>query len=399
MAPEQMLGEEAAACSDIYSFGVMLREMLGGAPAPGLDRVVKRCLEREPENRWHSAGDLKAALEMCTPGEAAARPLRTRIRPPAWTARAAAAAALCLGLAGTVVWRPFEHPPSRLAIPTQAGGTAGRLSVSPAGDRVAYTMGNRVWVRALAESESRPVEGTEGAASPFWSPDGKYLAFAAGGTLRKVAAAGGLPQTLCDIHTNAAGAWGPGGDILIGQIGDGIFRVPAGGGEPVRLTRPDPKKYETRHMLPQFLPGGRKFLYVAGSDRPGFNVLWASTLDGVDRKALMTVESGVALAVPARGRAAHLIYMLDRALVTAPFDLDALERNGPVRTLAPAVGSVASLGSVLMIGDFSASGNTLAYRASAGAASALKLIATPARPAPMAQMQSGPEITVLRDWM
>jgi hypothetical protein len=208
---------------------------------------------------------------------------------------------------------------------------------------------------------------------------------------------GGIPRTICAVHTNAAGAWSPSGDILIGQIGDGIYRVPATGGELVRVTEPDPMKNETRHMLPQILPGSRRFLYVAGSDKPGYNILWASSLDGQDRKAILSVESAVILAAPRRGRAGYLVHMRDRALIAHPFDLDTLEATGGARTLASGVGSVPSMGSVLLVGDFSASGNTLAYRASVP--SALTLIQNATRPmAPPSAASSG-EITVLRGWM
>jgi DNA-binding winged helix-turn-helix (wHTH) protein len=385
MAPEQALGQEVGAAGDIYSFGVMLREMLGGtAMTPALERVLQRCLAREPENRWHSAGDLKAALEMAAAGP--------RFRAPRMNPWIAAGIFLCVSLLGVeLYWHPFWHEPSRLTISTSGGMTA-RLGVSPDGNRVAYSSGGRLWLRTLGDADAHPIDATEGAGCPFWSPDGKYLAFAAGGKLRKIRADGGLPQSLCNLNTNLGGAWSPSGDILIGQIGDGIFRVSASGGEPVRITQPDPKKNETRHMLPQFLPGGRRFLYVAGGDKPGYSVLWAADLSGGDRKPLMSVESGVALVTPALGTEGYLIFLRGRALTAQPLDVYTLELSGPPRTLAPAVASVPSQGSSAVIGDFAAAGKTLVYRAASPNLAARLISTQPALP-------PFQEIIVLRNWM
>ncbi|HJZ97354.1 MAG TPA: protein kinase, partial [Candidatus Solibacter sp.] len=386
MAPEQVLGEEATPASDIYAFGVMLREMLGAQPSPALSRIVARCLAREPEDRWHSAGILRAALEMGRTAAPGAPP------PSRIPMRAAGAAAACAAIVTAgLIWYPFRHEASRVTIAAPGSGVAGRISVSPDGTRVAYTGGGSVWVRALDESEARPVAGTQGAGAPFWSPDGKSLAFTAGGELKTVPATGGMARTLGAVRTAAAGAWSPSGDILIGQIGDGIYRVPAKGGEMVRVTMVDRAKFESRHMSPVALPDGQRFLYVAGSDRPGYNVLWAARLDGEGRRALMNVESGVALAIERGGKRVSLIHMRDRTLMAESFDLNSLECTGPARVLAQSVGWVASQGSVLAIGDFAAAGGTLAYR-TASPASGLMNVALSAKVA-------SAEITVLRDWM
>jgi DNA-binding winged helix-turn-helix (wHTH) protein len=391
MSPEQMRGEEATAASDIFAFGVMLREMMGEATSPALGRVVARCLAHDSRDRWQSAGDLRAALEL---GVVTPRKQRT-IRVPV---RAASSVAACVAVVVLLsLLRPSEHQLSRMTFPAPGAGVAGRLAVSPDGNSVAYVNGGRIWVRALGESEPKPVDGSQTSGAPFWSPDGRYLAFASNGQLRTVSVSGGIPRTICNVHTNAAGVWSPSGDILIGQIGDGIFRVPATGGELTRVTQPDPTKNETRHMLPQVLPGGRRFLYVAGSDKAGYNALWAASLDGKDRKAILSVESGVILVTPRRGSSGYLVHMRDRALVAQPFDLEAMETTGAGRTLATGVGSVPSMGSVLLIGDFAAGGSTLAYRASVS--SVLTQIQNATRPlAPPSAASSG-EITVLRGWM
>jgi DNA-binding winged helix-turn-helix (wHTH) protein len=387
MAPEQVLGEEATPASDIYAFGVMLREMLGAQPSPALSRIVARCLAREPEDRWHSAGDLRAALEM---GRSARVRSVPRIRVPMRPAVIAAASAAAV--VAIIVWHPFVRTPSRLMIAAPGTGPAGRISVSPDGKRVAYGGAGGLWVRTLGESEPVPIEGTQSTGAPFWSPDGKYLAYAAGGELRTVPVTGGLSRSLGPIHTNAAGTWSPSGDILIGQIGDGIYRIPVKGGELRRVTEVDRSKNESRHMLPQALPDGQRFLYVAGADTLGYSVLWLSRIDGKDRRAIMNVDSGVALAMERGSKRAYLVHMRDRMLLAQPFDLDTLERSGEPRVLAQRVGSVGSMGSVLMIGDYAVGGGTLAYRTAAPPATGLLKVAMPNPP-------SSQEITVLRDWM
>jgi DNA-binding winged helix-turn-helix (wHTH) protein len=368
MSPEQMRGEEATVASDIYAFGVMLREMMGDSG------MVTRCLAHDPANRWRSAGDLRAAMAL--------RPAEVP-RKRWWIPAACAAAVVALALL-----LPAVRHPSHMTVVTPVSGPAGRLSVSPDGSSMAYVSGGRLWVRRFGDPESHLLESTGGAGSPFWSPDGRYVGFPAGGQLRVVSVSGGPLRTLCKVNTNAAGAWSPNGDILIGQIGDGIFRVPASGGELVRVTELDAGMNEKRHMLPQILPGARKFLFVAGGDKPGNNTLWAASLEGGERKLIASVESGVALA------AGHLIYVRDRALVAQPFDSRTLELTGVPRTLAPSVGTVGTVGSALLIGDFAASGPTLAYRAAAP--SALTLIRNVTLPPTVA---SSGEITVVRNWM
>jgi serine/threonine-protein kinase len=391
MAPEQMLGQETGVWSDIYSFGIMLREMLGGNPPSSLERVVARCLARAPENRWHSAGDLKAALEMIAAGQTSPDPPRWRLPLPSWWPRALAAAA-CIAIAAAVlVWQPFRRVPARLTIATPGPAISGRMSVAPDGERVAYHSNGRIWVRVLGEEISRPVAGSEGAGSPFWSPDGKYIAFSGGGRLYKVPVSGGMPQALSEMRTNVAGSWGANGQILIGEVGDGIYRVPTDGGERVRVTAVDPEKGEARHMLPQWLPGEQKFLYAAGSARAGASVLWASSADGTWRKELMKVDSGVALVKPLHGTKGYLVYLSNRSLVGEPFDVETLRRGEP-RILAPVVAASSAIGTALHIGDFSAAGRSLAYRASVSPQGMIQKIAN-GEPA----VQT--DIVVLRDWM
>ena len=395
MSPEQLDGGEADARSDIYSFGLMLHEMLGGK-LPSARQVLARCLARDPEERWQTARDLKAALELLAeaPTAVATRvPLRISLPVPIRAAWRAAlqprwiGALLAIGcLAPLAVWSPWTPARTRFVIDPPGMSPITRLSVSPDARRVAFTSGGRLYVRDIDGSESRYLEGTAGAGMPFWSPDGRSIAYASGVKLMKVAMSGGIPQALCNVDTNIAGAWSPSGEILIGQRGDGIFRVSDRGGELQRVTEVNRAAGETRHMLPQFLPGVRSFLYVAGSDRPGASILYAASLDRSQRVAVMPVESNVVYA------AGHLIFTRDRTLMAQPFDAVTLRRTGEAFSLGGPLTSGGLLATTIAQADFSAAGRVLAYRLASGPVLGLM---------PVQQAAARPEtrgITIVKNW-
>jgi len=288
MAPEQVRAERANARSDLFSFGVVLHEMLTGTnpfrrtsrveslnaileeeptelpttpsgSTPGLARVVARLLEKDPARRFRSAHDLAFALEGLAESPRGARPaaalvpLPLRNRSP-WQI-AAAFALLAAGVSlGALLFRPSprESPrPVRFEIaPSAAGGFHSNaemhnLALAPDGRALAYVAreGGRslIHLRDLDRVESEPIAGTEGANSPFWSPDGSTLAFFAGGKLKRVARGGGPVQSICAVQGSNTGAWGSNGVIVFSQefgSNDGLFRVAAGGGSPERLTTP-----------------------------------------------------------------------------------------------------------------------------------------------------------------
>ena len=299
MAPEQFEGKEADARSDIWAFGAVLYEMVTGQkafqgksysslvgailsadPPPmsvkpftpaWLERLVRRCLAKDPEDRWQSMRDVVLELEM-PPQETAAVPARMSRWP--W-----AVAAVCL-VVGVLGWGTWMRRPSEPALPAKfevnppEGGRfspinspAGGSAISPDGRTLAFvaTMAKGetlLYVRPLESLEARALPGTEEAGRPFWSPDSKSLAFVAGGKLKRIDVAGGSPITLCDVRIGRGGTWNEDGVILFGNQLAGLQRIPASGGTPSPVTQLNKEAGETAHYYPQFLPGGKQFLYL-----------------------------------------------------------------------------------------------------------------------------------------
>ncbi|MEO5897039.1 MAG: protein kinase [Vicinamibacterales bacterium] len=360
MAPEQVEGREADARSDIFAFGAVLYEMAAGrrpfagatsvslasailsaAPAPlpislSLDRIVRTCLEKDPDRRWQSAQDVALQLREVI---ATDRTLATRSSPPAtrsalpWTvaliagAIAIAASALAWrGRAAAAADQDSPSPPVRFTVPLADKGYLSlsverpALAISPDGRYIAYVggvgdSGPSVWLRPLSSEAAAIVPGTEDASSVFWSPDAKAIAFFAGGQLKRVAIAGGAPVKICDVRQGIGqtGTWGD-GEILFASVqGEQILRVSADGGSPVTLFDRDPKKNEDRVTWPSFLPDGRRFLYLAGRSGDAGTIMLGS-LDGPARE-LLPIRSNAQYVEPG-----FIVYGQDGALLARRFD-------------------------------------------------------------------------------
>jgi eukaryotic-like serine/threonine-protein kinase len=308
MAPEQLEGQEADARTDIFSLGALLYEMATGKRAfegssrtsliaaivsshpapissvapmtpPALDRVVRKGLEKDPEDRWQSAHDVASELQWLSEagsqaGVATTVTMRRRSRERlAWgltAVLAAVAAAFGIGFVRRAPVQPpafratLMPPPETALIPFDLLG----LSLSKDGRRLAFIAnaadGSRqIWVRDLAETTALAVAETHGASYPFWSPDGQYLGFFADGKLKKVDLRGGSPQVLAEAPTGRGGSWSANDVILFSpKLRSAILSVPAAGGTPKPVTKFD-EKTETTHRWPQFLPDGRRFLYIS----------------------------------------------------------------------------------------------------------------------------------------
>jgi eukaryotic-like serine/threonine-protein kinase len=365
MSPEQSQGRAVDARTDLYNFGLVLYEMLSGKQAYGepavrvepapLDRVLQRCLAPHPEDRWQSAKDLKAALELAA--VVPARRWRPRLRRAHWIG---AAAAVAIGVLGLTLGREPAEGHAKAAPKTwrmTVGGpgemTASGVALSADGRKLAFQANRRLYVQTLEGGEAQSVPGSEGAGVPFWSPDGRLIAFTQSGTLL-VSDLTSAPRAIAAVHTNIAGAWSADGTILIGRIGDGIFRVAAGGGPLERVTTPDPARGETRHLLPGFFGRRGEFLYVAGSGSAGGSVLYAG------KKEVMPVSSGVQWV---RG---YLLFTRNRTLVAQAFDAEAAQARGPELVVAGGVTVRPAVGASVEVADFSATEDTIAYRTAEG---------------------------------
>jgi eukaryotic-like serine/threonine-protein kinase len=379
MSPEQLQGRETDARSDIFSFGLVFYEMFTGRRAsddgrltpgvelpPGVERVLSRCLATDPASRWQTAGELKLELERLS----AQPPLPEPKRPRSWWAASAAAAALlCAGLLiaklPLLTWPQIFEAPARFVLSGPAENQGTRLKLSPDGRSLAFLSGTRYYVRALDRRDAQLLYTPQGVGSPFWSPDGRSVAIAGGGELVRVGLApGSVSTSLARVNTNIEGAWSAGGAILIGLVNDGIYRIPAGGGPPTRVTAPNAGRGETRHLLPQFLPGGRRFLYIAGSDKPGGSALWAGSLGSAERTEVMPMQSKFTFVPFATGNTqGYLVYLRDRVLVAQAFDSAKLKPIADPYALAPSVAANTAIGTLVSDGDFSATPTTLVYRA------------------------------------
>ncbi len=374
MSPEQLQGKEADARSDLFSFGCVLYEMLTGrrpfdgpnaatviaaildkepapmAVPPALERVVRTCLSKDPGRRFQTALELKRALAWAFEQPAVA-PQPRRV---AWTTIAAAVViGALIGWAVANLWRlgrpaTEQHalrfdivPPGNGRFTIGAG--SGGIALSPDGQTAAFvaTLGGRsaLWVRTLDGTVVRPLFGTEGAYSPFWSPDSKSIAFFAEGKLRRIDLTAPTATAICDTRgPGRGGTWTNDGRILFAALATSIFEVPASGGMPAPLTKFDAANGDAAHYWPQVLPGGN-FLYLAQSAQPdGSGVYAASLADPNHRVRLITTDTN---AIYASG---YLLWMRGTTLMAQPFDPKKLKLTGAAAPVADPVGKSAITG-------------------------------------------------------
>ncbi|MGI9069589.1 MAG: protein kinase domain-containing protein [Pyrinomonadaceae bacterium] len=372
MSPEQVRGQHVDHRSDVFSFGVVLYEMLSGRRAfhgdsavetlnailkdepaelsqtsakinPALERIVRRCLEKKPERRFQSAYDLTFAIEeVLTPsgpaaGWSALPPGvgEAQMRPKIWRllgdARLAwiAAAALLLGTMG-FAWSYFRRQPAvearvmKFSIMPPEKTNFDHIAVSPDGKWLAFTAATggkvQLWMRALEALEAKALAGTEGATLPFWSPGSRFIGFFAGGKLKKIEVSGGLPARLCDVRAGTGGTWSRDGVILFSALGgDGLSRVSASGGEVTSVIRPDWKRQESDFGNPFFLPDGLHFFYSKWSGQKEARGVYLASLDGALNQWLLPDDSNAVYAASDKGEG-YLLFGREGALMAQPFD-------------------------------------------------------------------------------
>jgi Tol biopolymer transport system component len=382
MAPEQLEGQPADGRTDIFALGALLYEMATGRRAfegktrtsliaaivssepppissvqgmspPALDHVVRKCLEKDPEDRWQSARDVAAELAWIAEGGSRAGlpgivSTRRRVREGLAWAIAGLASLAAIGFAVAWARRAPKPPPIvRFEVPNPPGVLAvGPPVLSPDGRMLAFdatdATGKRLlWLRPLDALEARELPGTEGALRPIWSPDSRSIAFMSGGKLRRVAVAGGPAQTIGDAQFGADGSWSPRGLILLdGRGNDPLWAIEAGGGVRRSLITPDATKGERGVGWPAFLPNGRHFLHYMIMASAENNELRVRDLDTGETRSIMKIPSQVVYAHPG-----YLLFVRERTLVAQRFDADALELRGDPVPLSEGLG-VGELGSV-----------------------------------------------------
>ena len=411
MSPEQIEGKvnEIDHRTDVFAFGAMVYEMGTGKRAfpgetqasviakvlevdpppmsslqpppgknadmvpPALDRVVKRCLAKDREDRWQSMRDLcheltwireasaQGLLSQDAGGQAgmpAPQAARQRLRERIAWGMAAAILVAFLGILAVLVFRdssiPEAAPSIRFSVAepenaTLAGfGTASvpLPAVSPDGLWVAFVaIGNgggseTVWIRAFDSVTARMLPGTDGGSFPFWSADSRYVGFFADGKLKKIDISGGPPLVLCDaiigVH-QAGGTWNRDGVIVFSQPG-GLFRVSAAGGEATPVTNVEESRGETAHLLPRFLPDGRHFLFLVQSRMPEIAGVYLASLDSAESVRLLSTT------VKAEYSLGHVLFLREGTLLAQPFDATRLELTGEPFPVAEQVGGAPGFG-------------------------------------------------------
>jgi serine/threonine protein kinase/Tol biopolymer transport system component len=405
MSPEQIQGKDADARSDIFAFGSMLYEMLTGKRAfqgksqlslasailekdpepistivpltpPALDQVVRTCLAKEADDRFQSAHDLKLQLQWISAGgsQVGTPAIISEKRKKSVTVLTVAlAAGWLLALAAAALLFIYSNRLTSAEQPLHASmqlpegfefaaSAAGAPVLSPDGQQIAIigvkknapllSQDSTIFLRRVGSGEAQPLPDTKGATFPFWSPDGKYLAFFAEGKLKKISVAGGPAQTICAVPDARGGSWNEQGTIIFApRLAGPLQSVSDGGGTSTDVTAVNKDDASFTDRNPYFLPDGKHFLYVhRGKDALG-RVL-AGSLSGGEPKEILPAGSNVAFSD------GYLFYVKESALIAQPFDPSSLTFKGKPVSIAANV----EFYDARNMGFFAVTRNVLVYR-------------------------------------
>lgn len=361
MSPEQLEGAEVDERTDIFSFGSVLYEMATGKkafsgksqaslissilkeePSPvsevqplspaALDHVIKKCLAKDPDERWQNAYDVASELKWIS--EASSQSVRVattkskKTREILWKMISAALLVIAIALAYLYTRRPEQTDSSlvRFTIaPPKDSSFDGTIAVSPDGKKIAFVANSTLWVRQLDSTEARPLPGTADALYPFWSPDSRFIAYFAQGKLRKIDSSGGTPQIICDASDGRGGSWGSKGVILfVPTSTEGLFRISADGGPPELETA----KSGVSMRWPQFLPDGEHFLFASRGNEAQTGI-FAGSLKSKEIRKILPIISRTAYTLPG-----YLIYIDQGNLMARRFDASRMEFQGDAIPIA-----------------------------------------------------------------